>query len=987
MRNCRLIRFFFIFLFLSSHSAFSQFYHLRNYNVKDGLPGSDVYAMLQDASGYLWFTGDMGVSRFDGYGFKNYSTENGLPNNTIIDIREDHKGRIWFMSFSNTLSFYQDGKICQLSCNSKLEKLIGRGSRYTSLYIDHADTIWIGCLYSGIIKIAPEWKEEDVQVIDVEKDGGYIYKIDSVGFVHGFYNRKSDALRMTMYYKNKKENMVCHDIYSGSTYQRPYRNRMIRLRDGTFMASVNDIIFHFDDKGLISKKKEDNVVLSIMEDDDRVLIGTYNGLLMYSDKKFKNRTHIARLENKSIAAIGKDHENGLWFCTDGQGVYHIPHRNFRYYTLDDGLAESKITCVINEKEKIILGHLNYSISILDKQLIRHIRLGHNERSSLKLNVVSSLLFDKNEKMMASASHKVYHIDAGKSIVKEIYRDSKAGNETKKMIRSNDGNIWVVRYTHIAKCDPEFNVIKKITFHVYADNLFEDSNGKLWICALNGLWAYDDTSGLLYVGNHHPLLSKRIVDIKETPNGSLWMASRGSGIIVKKNNTYIHITEKDGLSGNMCKTLYCDTGNVLWVGTNKGLSKIEIQGNNKFKVSRFSSADGMLSNEVNHIIRIKNRLALIHNNGVSIIDPQELISHALSPPVYITQILVNGDTVEKSSLNHLKYDQNYFTISYAGLSYKAPGKIEYKYRMEGIDSNWNYTTNTSVNYQSLPPGTYRFVIYAKNHGGSWTQKPAVVFFTIEAAWWQTTLFKIASGVLVLIFVIIIFRIRLKKIQRREQEKSFIQSRIEASELKALRAQMNPHFVFNVINSVQYFITGNDPASSQKYLSKFGKLIRYVLDNSKPASIPLEKELEALHLYLELESLRFENCFDYSIDIRDQIDPAQTEVPSMLIQPYVENAIRHGIMHKAGRGKIRIIIERDDNMIKCTIEDNGIGRERSTAMKEEQNFEHKSVGMSITKERLDLINHISNSNLNVSVIDLTDDKGDAAGTKIQLVIPSN
>jgi LytS/YehU family sensor histidine kinase len=201
-------------------------------------------------------------------------------------------------------------------------------------------------------------------------------------------------------------------------------------------------------------------------------------------------------------------------------------------------------------------------------------------------------------------------------------------------------------------------------------------------------------------------------------------------------------------------------------------------------------------------------------------------------------------------------------------------------------------------------------------------------------------------------------------------------------------MNPHFIFNSINSVQYFMTENDAKSSQKYLAKFARLIRYVVDNSKPTVVPLKIELEALQLYLELESLRFEDRFEYAIHVDSLIDLDQYQIPSMLIQPYVENSIWHGLMHKEGKGRIDVNLVLVDHVIKCTVVDNGIGRKKSQEIKNKnRNGTKRSLGLTITENRLDIINQITNLNLSVAISDITDKNGNIAGTKVELTIPIN
>lgn len=208
----------------------------------------------------------------------------------------------------------------------------------------------------------------------------------------------------------------------------------------------------------------------------------------------------------------------------------------------------------------------------------------------------------------------------------------------------------------------------------------------------------------------------------------------------------------------------------------------------------------------------------------------------------------------------------------------------------------------------------------------------------------------------------------------------------NELKALRAQMNPHFVFNSLNSIQNFIMSSDGEEAVKYLSKFAKLMRTILNNSERATVTIREEIHALQLYLELEVLRFENKFDYTIEIDPGIDQDFYEIPTMLIQPYVENAIIHGLMPKPSKGHLLIKIDMDKTHIICTVIDTGIGRKRSMQLKEKSGKkEHVSMGMRITRDRLAVLNNIHNSNLSVNITDLVTEEKEPQGTKIEIFIP--
>jgi ligand-binding sensor domain-containing protein len=967
-----------IFLFCSV-TLHAQFQRYRNYSSKDGLPSSEVYEMIQDSSGYMWFATDMGVSRFSGYEFKNYTTENGLADNTVFGIHQDYKGRIWFRSASK-LSYFENGAVHSLPFNSALDVLVNRTS-ISSIYVDEKDTIWLATQTTGIVKISPPWTAQSPLVVFNADAGGYLMEIDKNGFICGGTNNTYCDLHL--YSKFKKTGVI--PLGLKNEFQNPVRYQAIRLKDQSYFVTANNILVTFKDANLHTRKVIDvPVINSIQDNDGKIYLSTYYGVYYFEDSQLAHLKKIKDFNRKIITRLLRDRENELWICTKGHGVYAMPYRNLSYYTPQNGLSESTISCMATCGDKVIAGHLNGSISILFKDSIRNIELEKQSDPTSKINEVTGFL-NFNDAIYVSTIKKTYRLN------KETFKIESAIPEsgTKQLVAGSDESVWSLRFRNVVKYKNIENEKVKTIFRTpsFSDFMFEDRKGKLWICCSNGLWSYTPTTGLFDEGKNNKLFSARFVEIQEASDGTLWMASRGEGVVVVKGNKTFQIKQENGLSNNMCKTLLVDKNNVVWVGTNSGLNKITLtdQANFKYRVNTYFSKNGLLTNEVNKILLHENKLWIAHNNGISVFDPKAIQDNSNPPPVYITQTLVNEEAISPATLPALNHHQNYLNISFIGLSLKDPANLEYKYKMEGIDPEWIYTSYTNIKYPALPAGTYRFLVSAKNNDGYWSKNPAVLSFTIHPAWWQTWWFKIVCGILLIGIIYIIFRHRLALIERRERLRSIQQSRMAAAELKALRAQMNPHFVYNAINSVQYFITNNDPQSSQKYLSKFAKLIRYVVDNSKPAAIPLEKEIEALCFYLDLESLRFEKKFEYNIHIHPAVDSGFLQIPSMLIQPYVENAIWHGLMHKQSPGKISIRFEMSGKVLQCIIEDNGIGRKKSRELNSQNNANHKSVGMSITRERLEIFNQLNRSNLSVNIMDLMNSDGSTGGTRVELNIP--
>lgn len=242
----------------------------------------------------------------------------------------------------------------------------------------------------------------------------------------------------------------------------------------------------------------------------------------------------------------------------------------------------------------------------------------------------------------------------------------------------------------------------------------------------------------------------------------------------------------------------------------------------------------------------------------------------------------------------------------------------------------------------------------------------------------------GGLSLLIVVIAVLWIRNNRVRSRERLEA-MNHRVSDLTQKNLRSQMNPHFIFNTLNSIQYYVFKNDRIASNNYMTKFAQLIRKTLENSEHPAIPINEELDALELYLELESLRFKEKFDWKINIDEEIDTYMYKIPTMLIQPYVENAIGHGLMNKDGKGYIHIGLKLDTDAILCSIEDNGIGRKKAMEIKKNKNDNHRSLGTSITESRLRLVNSLYGKNMRIEYTDMNDDAGQACGTRVEICIP--
>jgi sensor histidine kinase YesM len=487
-----------------------------------------------------------------------------------------------------------------------------------------------------------------------------------------------------------------------------------------------------------------------------------------------------------------------------------------------------------------------------------------------------------------------------------------------------------------------SIIQRIFVEKSITALFQDSEAKIWI----GL----NSGGLLCIPSGKPstqnivyyLGSKNVSGIEEDKQGNIWIATMEDGLYM--------LPASPSISYNSSPL--------------------------------FSTVNNKKVEEVDKTFPVFHQPENISIIGKKIISTHQDKFDSIAPVIFISGVKINNRDTTLQNVYQLKHNLNNFKISFVSFLNNSPTALQYKYSING--NEWVYTSSQSVMYNALPPGEHTFVVYAMNDAGVWNKNPAQITFIIETPIWKASWFYlliILLAILVLLFFIIFYQRKLKK---EKEDKEETKKRIMQSELQALRAQMNPHFTFNTLSSIQNFINSKNSEEAVSYLSKFAKLMRSIMDNSKKPQILLKDELSALELYMQLEQLRLENKFEYKIIIENAVDINYEEIPPMLLQPYVENAIWHGITHKEGKGNIAINITKHGNILQCTINDNGIGRAASEKINNRKS-KHKSHGMSITKERLEILNAMHKSPLSVEITDILNEKKEVAGTSVKIFIP--
>jgi len=943
----------------------------RNYTVQDGLSNSEVYQVMQDSRGYLWFATGSGVSRFNGYSFETFSVKEGIFDNTIFEIREDRLGRIWFLSITCMLSYYDygDRRIHLYEHNDVIREAVSYPFK-CSFHIMDDGTIYLGLYDDGIYKITPEGTMTLCNKSPYENTAVHVQEPEKgqFAFTNGSYSDRCILLieRMgqapRLYEADKK-------LVRGERV-----SRVISMENGDVLMGYADVLYIIQKSGEMKHVLFPSTVQWLYEDSDNELwIGTYSdGAYHVKDMDFERKRRY--LPGQSITGIIEDHEGGFWFSDMGGSVFYTPSKKILAYDETSGFRSDRINCVEVADSTVYAGGQDGYIYYFTPDGSMH---GINlNTASREFNSVNKLFYDP------SRSELIYSgtFSGGKLNVKTMRRGKMIGVFNNRMIDSK-GRHWASYSRGMGFERNDTIVAVGERKRVYAQLRWGPDH--LLTGGIDGLWLFNKSTYEYTAFAGTLLRQNRIADMSRSGDSILFIGTKGAGIFICTPRRVMCIDESTGLCGDQVNRLRV-YGNTIWVATTRGINRIDLSPHDPFTYSirRITMEDGLISDEASDLIVLGNTLWVATKAGLCFLDADHNPGGSDEElPVYIDRVSINGTDTLPTAFYDLQYDHNNVQISFLAAGYHNAGKHLYRYRMQGLDTGWTYTRNREIQFTTLPAGSYQFSVEVQNRNGKWSSTPAMVTFLVRAPFWKKAWFQAAMMGALLIIVAALVRYFSRRQQQRKAKNETLNRNLMNLKLKALRAQMNPHFIFNVMNSIQHFIMHKDEESAHRYLSKFSRLVRVILNNSEKDAVSIGEEVVALELYLQLESMRFEQAFHYEIKIDPAIDQQEVHIPSMLIQPYVENAIHHGIYSSPRKGDILVEIRRDGDTLVCIIEDNGIGRKGAAHKKKSG---HKSFGTTITKERLVTLNALHNSSLSEKIIDLYNQDGAPAGTRVEIYI---
>ncbi len=497
---------------------------------------------------------------------------------------------------------------------------------------------------------------------------------------------------------------------------------------------------------------------------------------------------------------------------------------------------------------------------------------------------------------------------------------------------------------------------------------------------------------------NPYPKTEINSVIEDIKGHIWIATLAMTAEFERDGDSLHLIKKystkDGMGSAWVHELFPDQSGRVWAFAQNGLNAIDPD---MQEVRLFGVREGLADPyaDPRQVLLLKDgSIATVNGNGVIIFHPDSLWN-GYTPtniPVALKEIRTSGKTIVfENDVNNistlvLKPYQDNIDIQFQGLAYPTDYNLTYSYKVEGLNEDWiSIGENKIVTLSALRPGDYTIRIKAGTGSSPAPEKVLHLFLATplpQKSWF------IGICVMALISILYLgYKRRIGNIRKQEEEKLQVTKQMADLELKALRSQMNPHFMFNSLNSIKNYILQAEPKLAAEYLSNFSHLIRMILQNSSEKEISLQDELETLILYIELEQIRFERKFKFNCVIEDGLRLESIRIPPMILQPYIENAIWHGLMQKREEGHLLLSFSKENEMICCMIDDDGIGRKKSAEIKNSNAIKYKSMGMGITRDRIDILNKMNALGIQAEIIDKLDDSGLAIGTRVIVKIPGS
>jgi ligand-binding sensor domain-containing protein len=990
---------------LSGYSALAQVPDESEfvlYRTWDGLSGNNITGLVQDEKGYVWIGTTNGLNRFDGTSFKTYyksSPDISLPHSFIHRLRI-HNG--------NELVISTQGGAMALNTNTlrSTSFVIPSDKQHFYYYNSGRDALkdaagnYVVSTVSGFFVFDTTGKllVKHIPVKNPEVDrmpptyGEDLYRLKS-GMVmqnnsdiYSSYNPFTRKLHIP----DAGEKDSLEKIVKGAA-SKHWMKRFVWGRQDEFIVFDDDkpaIIISADGSGKIVENPTPQEVCHEIQwksncwylDDNLIAVNAmHTGFFLF---KYDPVTHIMQTDgkkyfpNKFVSVIMQDKDGCLWIGTD-DGLYkHKMNKNvFITRNLEEGPAGIKdiwVEGIVTDSTKIYAGSIRYSgILILDKQtMVVEKQLPFNKNDNGASNTNSLIRLD-NDTLLAGTSRGLAWINVRNNTTGKLKLPTELEDyeiaEISYLFKDSQGYVWILYFAD--HCVVRYNPRNRSFYRIpvegnpyykllkYAETIAEDHDGNVWLGGSMGICRWSPGKQKVDTAIIFPDVSAsgyaRLNIIGLDAEDCLWLTNPDGEIIqfdLRTNKLALRLPQTK--ANFMVHAYTLVPGEGIWLATDMGFVRFDIH---DYSLHKFSIFDGMPPNRVS---TFRQNLFYDRVTGNIYFGAKQYVAHfpassnkrlVVRPRLVIEKVITRDSSyLDASRSLNIPYTQKDIQVYFTGINFADPENTVFYYRfLYGEDTAWTYLGHQpTINLHNLSAGQYALNIKMASLANSWPDQLKQVNFVINPPFWKESWFSLLLVLIVGILVYAIYKWRLQQLQH----KVSIDRQLGEYEIKALHAQMNPHFIFNSLASIKQMIMDNEQENASRYMNKFARLIRLTLEQSKESFITLRENNQYLVSYLEMEQLRFSHSFEYEFILAEDIEDDIVKVPPLMMQPLVENSIWHGLLNKPGAKKVRIKYYAEGESLVCEVEDNGVGFIKTNPAKKE----HKSIGIQNLYKRLMLLN---------------------------------
>ncbi|MCW3073621.1 MAG: hypothetical protein JWP69_690 [Flaviaesturariibacter sp.] len=973
MRSSFLLTCFLIFNLVS----FSQQHKYASFSMQDGLPSNMVYRCLEDDDGFLWIATDAGIARFDGKRFQVFTTAHGLPDNEVLAVVKEKDGTVWVNCFKQGPAYFDKVQNRFIKAPTDSNSLKAPGTYISYMHtLEKGGVMYINTTSANIYKnrkpIPDRNYRPDFHFQVKENDDGSEIRL---GFKNTSTNPRISHFKFIHQRLGKTiDSLIVGEQIDGFTPP--------AINDGflyLFYGATNKcFVYKNFQTGPIRYTLDSLTVPSTIANYSFTATSIY--LLCTSGKIYvfnKKTLRLVRVVEGDYLANSflDDSQGNIWISTIDKGVLVYRKNQLRSLPIPSTFTHTNFISIARKTDGTIMagnyygevieaGDGKFKVHQLFQKLPsrqRKIIIAHNKiftfsEDGIKINFKSPLTYKA-----------AYHHITGKTAI--LYNDSII------LAGLPSGLMKLNAITETAT--PLNTLLKRVTC------IARLRDGMVYFGSTDGLYKYDLKKDLtIKILSEIPLLKERIATMCATPDDILWVGTASKGVIgIRDEKIIAYITASNSIINNSCRSIVPGKRGEIWLGTEQGISGIRYSLTSermKFSARNLSMSDGLTSNAINEILFHSDTLYAATANGISVL-PATMVAKPYEIPVRIINITIDQRDTAIYNKYHLPAGRKNIKLLFAAIELNGHFKnLEYS-----LDNHqtWIPLNDNALDLE-LNYGEHTLSVRAVDQNGNVSKDILEIEFHIATPYHKRAWFWILVA-LILQFLTVIIAVNWLKTRKRSRLAKQIAGVQNASlEQQAFTSLMNPHFMFNALNSVQHYINLQDRQNANRYLTDLASLIRKNFEAAQHSFIPLEQEIENIEIYLRLEQMRFAGRLQYEINIAEKVDMDQWMIPTMILQPLLENALLHGLMPSSISGKLTVEIKEIKNFLELSITDNGIGLKRSAAARELSG--HKSRGTELIQKRIAALSHFAAQPVSIAMSPAFDNVRNP-GNKVIILIP--